>query len=104
MTRMRARLAAAALAAIAAWEILVLANAGRSAPTTADWQAVAAAIPPALGPDQIVLFAPGWIDPVGRRWLGARLSLDQAGRMDIARYREIWEVSIRGAQAPELVR
>ena len=102
MSSVRARIAAAALVALAIWEVLTLASAGRSAAAPADWQAVAAAIPATLGSDQLVVFAPRWIDPVGRRWLGARLTLDQVARIDTVRYRQIWEVSIRGADAPEL--
>lgn len=102
MTKVRARLAAGVLVLLAVWEVMALVSAGRSAPTSADWQAVAAAIPAMLGRDQLVVFSPRWIDPVGRQWLGARLSVDQVARMDTVRYREIWEVSIRGASAPEL--
>jgi hypothetical protein len=102
MTRVSARLAAGALVVLAVWEVMVLVSAERSAPAAADWQAVAAAIPATLGRDQLVVFAPRWIDPIGRQWIGARLSIDQVARMDTVRYREIWEVSIRGASAPEL--
>ena len=98
----RSRIAAAALVVLAVWEVAVLVSARRSAPTRADWQAVAAAIPPALGPDDLVVFAPHWIDPVGRQWLGDRLSVAKVARMDAVRYRHIWEVSARGASAPEV--
>src|SRR4051812_1822482 len=98
----RARLAAAGLALLAVWEVVVLVSAGQSAPSPRDWQTAAAAIPATLHDDQLIVFAPRWIDPVGRQWLGGRMSLDQVARMDAVRYREIWEVSIRGASAPEL--
>jgi hypothetical protein len=101
MTDARARFAAAALVLLAAWEVTVLVSARRSAPSRPDWEAAAAAIPATIGPDQLIVFAPRWIDPVGRLWLGSRLSLDHVSRMDAARYREIWEVSVRGAAAPE---
>ena len=97
-----ARLAALALVLLAAWEVAVVVRAGRAAPTEADWHAVAAAIPDTLADDQVIMFAPAWMDPVGRRWLGDRLSIDKVARMDAARYRDIWEVSARGASAPEL--
>lgn len=98
----RARLAAVGLVVLAVWEVAVLVSARQSAPSPEDWQAVAAAIPATLGADQLVVFAPRWIDPVGRRWLGDRMSIEQVARMDAARYREIWEVSMRGASAPEV--
>jgi hypothetical protein len=84
------------------WEVMVLSAARQSTPAPADWRAVAAAIPAALRDDQLILFAPRWIDPVGRQWLGSRLTLDHVARMDAVRYREIWEVSVRGASAPEV--
>jgi hypothetical protein len=104
LTHARARIAAAAILILAAWEIGVLVSARDAAPTREEWQAVANAMPSELRPDQLIMFAPAWIDPVGRRWLGDRLSLEQVGRMDAARYREIWEVSVRGASAPEVAR
>jgi hypothetical protein len=84
------------------WEVTVLVSARRREPSSDDWRALAAALPAALREDQLIVFAPRWIDPLGRRWLGNRLSLDHAARMDAVRYREVWEVSIRGASAPEV--
>ena len=97
-----ARIAACGLAALAAWEIAVVVAAGASAPKPRDWQAAAAAVRASADPEALVVFAPRWIDPVGRRWLGDLISLDQAARMDTARYRQVWEVSIRGATAREV--
>jgi hypothetical protein len=101
LARVRFRMAATALVVLAVWEVAVLVSARRSAPTRADWQAVAAGIPATLGPDELVVFAPPWIDPVGRQWLGDRLSIAKVARMDAVRYSRIWEVSARGASAPE---
>lgn len=97
-----ARLAAAGLLLVAVWEIAVLARARRSEPSPEDWQAAAAAIPSTLGTDGLIVFAPRWLDPVGRLWLGDRISLAQAARMDAVRYREVWEVSTRGGSAAEV--
>lgn len=98
----RARLAAAGLVLLAGWEVAVLVAARRSEPLPEDWKAAAAAIPASSANDALIVFAPRWIDPVGRLWLGDRISVDQAARMDAVRYREVWEVSIRGASAPEV--
>lgn len=100
--RYLARIAALAFVLLAAWEVAVVMRAGASVPTDADWQAVAAAIPRTLGSEQVIVFAPDWIDPVGRKWLGDRLSIDQVARMDLTRFRDVWEVSSRGASAREL--
>jgi hypothetical protein len=102
MIEVRARLAAAALVLLAIWEVMVMVSARQSEPSPENWQAVAAVIPAAVRHDQLIVFAPRWIDPVGRLWLGGRMSLDHAARMDAVRYREIWEVSVRGASAPEV--
>jgi len=102
LRRFRARLAATALLLLAVWEVTVLVSARRAEPSAEDWRAVAAAIPAAPLDDRLILFAPRWLDPIGRLWLGDRISVDQAARMDAVRYREVWEVSIRGASAPEV--
>jgi hypothetical protein len=47
------------------------------------------------------VFAPDWVDPVGRLHLGDLIPVEMAGRMDAARYGRIWELSIRDAHAPE---
>jgi len=102
LRRASARLGTAGLLLVAIWEIAVLTHARQSEPSSGDWQAAAASIPSSPGREALIVFAPRWIDPVGRLWLGDRISLEQAGRMDTVRYREIWEVSIRGASAPEV--
>jgi hypothetical protein len=102
LRRVRARLAAAGLLLLALWEVTVLVSARHSEPSPEHWRAVAAAIPAVPRDDRLIVFAPRWLDPVGRRWLGDRVSLDQAARMDTVRYRDVWEVSVRGASAPEV--
>lgn len=96
-----ATLAAAAVLVLAVWEIATLARVRAAAPREADWRAAAAAVEADLEPRDLVVFAPAWVDPVGRMALGHRLSLDDLARMDAARYARIWELSIRGARAPE---
>lgn len=98
----RARLAVAALAALAAWEITVLARAKADAPTDEEWRAAAAFVKDRMQPGDLVVFAPPWIDPIGRMWLGDRMTIDDAGRLDGVRYARVWEISIRGARAPEV--
>jgi hypothetical protein len=97
-----ALLASCALAVIAIWEIAVMARSKSAAPTDADWQAAAKLVDSEWQDGDLVVFAPAWVDPVGRRWLGHRLTLADAGRMDAEHYTRIWELSIRGAWAPEL--
>ncbi len=98
----QARLMVAALVCVAAWEIGVLLSARQSEPSAEQWRAAAAAIPSTLQADQLIVFAPPWLDPLGRRWLGERMTPQQVARMDTARFREIWEVSVRGAVAKDV--
>lgn len=100
----RGRAGAAALLLLALWEIGVLLHARESAPTDENWRAASRAVREAADKDALIVFAPRWIDPVGRLWLGDRISIDQAARMDAVRYRQVWEVSVRGAAAPDVAR
>lgn len=98
---MRAALCALAVVVIAVWEIAVLARAHTGAPTDADWQAAAAWVRAQHRPGDLIVFAPAWVDPVGRRWLGDLVPIADAARMDDARYGRVFELSIRDAAAPE---
>jgi hypothetical protein len=97
----RGLVGAAALLALAVWEIATLLHVHAAAPTDADWDGAAAFVRAGFQPGDLVVFAPGWMDPVGRLHLGDLLSIHDAARMDAARYAKIWEVSARGASAPE---
>ena len=99
--RYRARIAAGALVLLAVWEIAVLINSARSAPSVDDWRAVAAVVHREARSGALIVFAPAWVDPIGRMWLGDLMTIDQVARMDAARYTDVWEVSTRGAAAPE---
>ncbi len=101
--RYRATIATGALVLLALWEIGVLVSARQSAPRDEDWRRAAAVVRASFEKGALIVFAPRWVDPVGRRWLGDLIPIDDAARMDTARYRQIWEMSIRGAAAPEVV-
>jgi hypothetical protein len=92
---------AAALALIAAWEIARTERAGAGVPDDDAWQGAAAVVRKAYQPGDLIVFAPRWIDPVGRLWLGDLIPIATAARMDDARFGSVWELSIRGAHAPE---
>jgi hypothetical protein len=97
----RALILTGALFLLGAWEIGELLGVKSSAPVDADWQAATAYVDAGFKPGDLIVFAPDWVDPVGRKWLGHDMSVDMAARLDAARYATIWEVSIRGARAPE---
>ena len=92
---------ALALLLCALWEIWASARAGSDVPGDPAWAAAATAVRERHAPGELIVFAPRWIDPVGRMHLGDLLPIDMAARMDDARYATVWELSIRAAEAPE---
>lgn len=89
------------LCAIAAWSTCRVLGAGAGVPSDAAWDAASARVRSQHQAGDLIVFAPRWIDPVGRLHLGDLIPVDMAGRLDGARYRVIWELAIRGARAPE---
>lgn len=68
-----------------------------------DWLAARDAVKAELAPDDLVLFAPFWADPLGRKWFGDELAgLKREARPDETRFRRAFEVSIRGMHREEL--
>ncbi len=68
----------------------------------ADYAGAKTIITQDLKPDDLVLFAPAWNDPVGRETLGNDvITLERAAFPDVSRFPRAYEVSIRGASRPE---
>jgi hypothetical protein len=86
---------------IAVWEIARTERAGAGVPDDEAWQRAADVVRLQWKPGDLIVFAPAWIDPVGRRVLGDLIPVEMAARMDAARYGSIWELTMRGARAPE---
>lgn len=94
-------LGALCLAALGVYEWSL---AGRQrTPPIAAWQRARAAVAAEIRPEDLVLFSPSWIDPVGRSVFGDRMPLRGLSRIDLATFPTIWHISIRGATHPELV-
>jgi hypothetical protein len=91
------------LAAISVWEVCAARRDATSvpAPDAAAWRAAAAVVRAGYRRGELIVFAPDWIDPVGRYHLGDLIPIEAAARMDAARYGRIWELAIRGAQSPD---
>jgi len=89
------------LVAISLWEVCATRRDATSVPGDAAWHAAAARVRAGYRPGDLIVFAPAWIDPVGRHELGDLISLEAAARMDAARYGRIWELAIRGARSPD---
>ena len=92
---------ALALVAIATWETCATVRAGSDVPGDDAWRSAAAMVRERRAPGDLIVFAPRWIDPVGRMHLGDLIPVGDAARMDAARFGTIWELSIRGERAPE---
>jgi len=89
------------LLVVALWEVCGTPRYASSVPVDSAWEKAAELVRAGYQPGDLIVFAPDWIDPVGRLHLGDLISLDMAARMDAARYPRIWEVSIRGARSPD---
>jgi hypothetical protein len=96
-----AALPALAIVAIALWEAAAARIDATSMPGDDDWRRAADYVRSQYAPGDLIVFAPDWIDPVGRMVLGDKLTVADAARMDAAKYRRIWELSIRNAKSPE---
>ena len=60
------------------------------------WRRAAALVRAELRSGDAVTVAPTWADPILRRHLGDLIPLAMAGRSDLAAYRRLWALSIRG--------
>lgn len=71
------------------------------APSGADWLAAAAEVRAGFRAGDLIVAAPAWADPLARMHLGDLMTVAMDARMDDARYGRVWEISQRGARAPE---
>jgi hypothetical protein len=99
--RILAAIPAVLLLLVALWEIVATRLDASSVPGDDEWERAAQIVRSRHQAGDLIVFAPGWIDPVGRLHLGDLVPVEMAARMDAARYGRIWELSIRGTRAPE---
>jgi hypothetical protein len=84
-------------------ELLLHAHQTSSVVPDEDWTAARDLVKAQIQPDDLVVFAPFWADPLGRRAFGdAIASREREARSDERRFRRAFEVSIRGAHEPAL--
>jgi hypothetical protein len=68
-----------------------------------DWMAARAAVKAAVRPEDLVVFAPRWADPLGREYFKDELAtVEREARPDDTRFPRAFEVSVRGAHLGEL--
>ena len=88
---------------VSLWEVCAARRAASSAPDDAAWHSAAAKVRAEYRSGDLIVFAPDWVDPVGRLHLGDLIPVEVAARMDAARYGRIWELSSRGARSLDTV-
>jgi hypothetical protein len=70
----------------------------------ADWRAARDYVASHAAREDLVAFAPRWVDPVGREIFGSELAtVEREARPDETRFPRAFEVAIRGAHVPSLV-
>jgi hypothetical protein len=75
----------------------------RSVVPASDWEAARAYVERESKPEDLVVFAPRWVDPVGRERFGTAIAtFAREGRGDDTGFPRAFEVSIRGAHLAEL--
>ena len=82
--------------ASALYSLVSLSRADAETPTPSDWNRAAEFVRSQSQDGDLIVFAPLWIDPVGRHYLGDRISVAMAASMDAAGYATIWELSFGG--------
>jgi hypothetical protein len=90
------------LVVVSLWEVCATRRDAAAVPGDDAWERAAKIVRAAFRPGDLIVFAPGWEDPVGRLHLGDLMSIEMAARDDAAPYARIWELSTRGAHASEV--
>ncbi len=73
----------------------------RSTVREGDWTAARDYVASQTKPEDLIAFAPRWVDPIGREQFGPRLAtVEREAPADTTRYSRAFEVSIRGARLP----
>ena len=111
---LRAGLKAALKAALKKWAFAVVPVVGvlelgahlvqaHSSIPESDWKNARDYVAAASHPDDLVTFAPRWVDPIGREEFGPDVAtLQREARPDESRFPRAFEVSIRGQHDPTL--
>jgi hypothetical protein len=101
VNRKIAAIVTAAVALVALVETGSALTARARVATDADWEAAAAEVRADFRAGDVIVFAPAWVDQIGRAHLGDLVTVEMAGRSDADRYARVWEVSIRGAHSSD---
>jgi hypothetical protein len=68
-----------------------------------DWKAAKAEVEKRAKPEDLVAFAPQWVDPIGREYFGNQIAtMEREAYPDVSRFPRAIEVSIRGEHLADL--
>jgi hypothetical protein len=89
--------------AIAVCELLLHLHQVSSVVPDADWDRAKAEVQKQVKPDDLVAFAPRWVDPIGREHFGDGIAtLEREAYPDVTRFPRAIEVGIRGEHLADL--
>jgi hypothetical protein len=72
-------------------------------PSASDWKAAREYVAAEAKPEDLVAFAPKWVDPIGRETFGDSIAtVDREARADESRFPRALEVSVRGGHVEGL--
>lgn len=92
-----------AVPALALLEVVLHLRQIAGAVPESDWRAARDAVKAMARPDDLVLVAPRWADPVGREYLGSDLlTVEREARADESGFARAIQVSVGRQRAPEL--
>lgn len=95
----------ALLPVVAVGELALAQAQARKVPTDAEWRAAAAAAKAAKKPGDVVVVAPAWAGPLGRKAIGevdpTMIDLSSVAKSDLETATRVLELSIRGQDDPD---
>ncbi|KPK11162.1 MAG: hypothetical protein AMJ62_16450 [Myxococcales bacterium SG8_38] len=89
------------MAAVASFELIADVWIRAQVPADQSWEEAAAFVRARIGPNDRIVAAPSWADPIVRFHLGALVTLRSAAPEDSARFDRMWELGIRGESTRE---
>jgi hypothetical protein len=89
--------------AVAVVELALHVEQVNSVVPASDWKAAKVEVEKRAKPEDLVAFAPQWVDPIGREYFGSQIAtLEREGYPDVTRFPRAIEVSIRGDHLADL--
>jgi hypothetical protein len=89
--------------AVAVIELALHAKQVNGVASDGDWKAAKAEVEKRAKPEDLVAFAPQWVDPIGREHFGNQIAnLEREAYPDVTRFPRAIEVSIRGEHLADL--